>query len=397
MAHGKRLRGVVWQSCASRELFRPAGRPLAFLDEPTEETLAGTLRELGVVQPATIVGGLVGGVLRRANPTGWRSDIVLLVDARAPFVCAGLLRKLVVALQHADLAFLHGSGAAIATRGSLLTAASCCGRGRRAADLVELAQLLAARSPRGSRIAEIEGAQDYERVLGTVKEVWVALNARRLALSLNLVQRGLRLVDPARFRMYGKLSFGRNVTIAADVVVRGHVVLGDDVVIESHCLLENVRIGQGSVIKEFSLLSGATIGRDCRVGPYARIRPGTKLGDNGQIGNYVEVKDSTLGRSCRINHHNFIGNALIGHNVTIGAGAITCNYDGTRSQRTRIADGAFVGSGAMLVAPVKVGKHAFVGAGTTLVKNAPANSLTLARMRQTSIAGWVPPAPAHKT
>jgi acetyltransferase-like isoleucine patch superfamily enzyme len=399
MAHGKRLQGVIWESRASRDLLCPAGQALSFLDEPADATLEATLRELGVMQPVRLYSGRggIGAVLSQVGPVLLRSHFVLFLDARAPFIGEGVLRKLVVALRGADLAVLRGNSAALAARGALLTAATRGGWARRAPDLFELGCALAAKSQPSLRMVEIEEHASHERVLASVADAWEAINARRLARALDLVGQGLALSNPARFALQGKLTFGRHVAIGEDVTIRGNVTLGDNVVVGPHCLLENVSVGSGSRIKEFTLLSDAVIGRGCRVGPFARIRPGTRLGDGGQIGNYVEIKGSTLGRNCRINHHNFIGDATIGHDVTIGAGTITCNYDGIKSQPTLIADKAFVGSGVMIVAPVRIGRNAFVAAGTTLVKNAAANSLTLARVKQSSVRGWAKKTHPSKT
>jgi bifunctional UDP-N-acetylglucosamine pyrophosphorylase/glucosamine-1-phosphate N-acetyltransferase len=208
-------------------------------------------------------------------------------------------------------------------------------------------------------------------------------------MALQLVGAGLGLRDPGRIDLRGQLTFGRNVFIDVGVMIIGDVILEDGVNVGSNCILENCRIRAGSMIKDFSMVSGATVGAGCRIGPYARIRPDSILGRGCHIGNFVEIKKTTMGRGCKINHHSFIGDAALGNEVIIGAGSMTCNHDGSKVNRTRIHDGAYIGSGVMLVAPVTVGRKAFVGAGSTIVATAPANSLTLGRARQISIKGWV--------
>jgi len=186
----------------------------------------------------------------------------------------------------------------------------------------------------------------------------------------------------------GELSVGADVTIDNHVIVKGNVTLADGVSIESNCVLDDSSIGAGSSIRANSMVEGAEIGRNCIVGPYARIRAKTNVGDDAQIGNFVEVKESTIGPGSKINHHAYIGNATLGRDVIIGAGTVTCNFDGTDTQPTRIDDQAFIGSGCQLIAPISIGAHAVVGAGSTVTHDAPADKLTLARGRQVTVEGW---------
>ncbi len=186
----------------------------------------------------------------------------------------------------------------------------------------------------------------------------------------------------------GKLSVGINVTIDCNVIVKGTVTLADGVAVESNCILEDSAIGKGTNIRTNSIVESADIGKDCIIGPYARIRAGTRVENGAQIGNFVEVKESLIGSGSKINHHAYIGDATLGHDVIIGAGTITCNFDGKKTQPTTIGEGAFVGSGCQLVAPVAIGAGAIIGAGSTITRDAPEDKLTLARGRQVTIEAW---------
>jgi bifunctional UDP-N-acetylglucosamine pyrophosphorylase/glucosamine-1-phosphate N-acetyltransferase len=242
--------------------------------------------------------------------------------------------------------------------------------------------------PGHPKTSKVEALRWYERPMISSFQAYKAAKDRQLNTLLRLANKGLVLKDPDRLDLRGNLSFGRGVCIDTNVIIIGEVRLGDGVAIGANCILEDVEIMAESVIKEFTTVSGSTVGMNCRVGPYARIRPSSFLGKHCQIGNFVEVKNTKMASNCKINHHSFIGDAKIGRNVIIGAGSITCNFDGTKTNLTVIDDNAFVGSGVMLVAPLSVGKNAFIGAGSTVVKEVPANSLTLGRAKQVSIKGW---------
>lgn len=186
----------------------------------------------------------------------------------------------------------------------------------------------------------------------------------------------------------GELTVGANVTIDSNVIVKGKVTLADGVSIEANCMLEDTSIGAGTSIRANSMVESAEIGRNCIIGPYARIRAKTRIGDGAQIGNFVEVKESLIGSESKINHHAYIGNATLGRGVIIGAGTITCNFDGKRTQTTSIDDEAFIGSGCQLIAPIAIGARAVIGAGSTVTQDAPPDKLTLARGRQVTVEGW---------
>jgi bifunctional UDP-N-acetylglucosamine pyrophosphorylase/glucosamine-1-phosphate N-acetyltransferase len=206
-----------------------------------------------------------------------------------------------------------------------------------------------------------------------------------------LMKGGVTLADPARIDVRGQLSCGRDVAIDVNCVFEGKVELADDVSIGPNCVLKNCRVDSGAKIAPFCHIEDAVVGPDCIVGPYARLRPGTELGRDVHIGNFVEVKNSSIADHSKANHLAYIGDATIGSRVNVGAGTITCNYDGANKFRTVIEDDAFIGSDTQLVAPVTVGRGATLGAGTTLTKDAPPDQLTVSRARQMSIPGWKRP------
>jgi len=211
-----------------------------------------------------------------------------------------------------------------------------------------------------------------------------------------LLEAGVTLADPARIDVRGRLECGRDVTIDVNCVFEGDITLGDGVRIGANCVLRNVRVGEGSEVRAFSHLDDADVGARCIVGPYARLRPGASLADEVHIGNFVEVKASRLGKGSKANHLSYLGDSEVGAAVNIGAGTITCNYDGVNKHKTVIEDGCFIGSDATLVAPVRIGKGSYIGAGSTISKDTPPGQLTVARAKQTSIPGWKPPKKAAK-
>ena len=206
-----------------------------------------------------------------------------------------------------------------------------------------------------------------------------------------LMERGVRLMDPKRIDVRGELICGRDVSIDINCVFEGRVVLGDNVTVAAHCVLRDVSVGEGTRIAPFSLIEEAQIGNNGRIGPFARLRPGTVLAEAVHVGNFVELKNSQVDQGSKINHLSYVGDATVGKNVNIGAGTITCNYDGANKHRTVIEDDAFIGSDTQLVAPVTVGRGATIGAGATITRDAPAEQLTLSRPKQVTIPGWKRP------
>jgi len=208
-----------------------------------------------------------------------------------------------------------------------------------------------------------------------------------------LMEQGVALADPARCDVRGTLACGRDVALDVNCVFEGDVKLGDGVSIGANCVLKSVVIAGGTRVEPFCHLEDADIGANCSIGPYARIRPGarTRLGDKVHLGNFVEIKASSIGAGSKANHLSYIGDTEVGSNVNIGAGTIVCNYDGANKHRTVIEDDVFIGSDTQLVAPVRVGRGATLGAGTTLTKDAPPGELTISRAKQTVIPGWKRP------
>ncbi|MCX7155965.1 MAG: bifunctional UDP-N-acetylglucosamine diphosphorylase/glucosamine-1-phosphate N-acetyltransferase GlmU [Rhodocyclales bacterium] len=206
-----------------------------------------------------------------------------------------------------------------------------------------------------------------------------------------LMEAGVTLSDPARIDVRGELLCGRDISIDVNCVFEGRVELADNVAIGANCVLKNCRIGSGTRIRPFCHIEDAVVGPDGIIGPYARLRPGTELGRDVHVGNFVEVKNSSIADHSKANHLAYLGDATIGSRVNIGAGTITCNYDGANKLRTVIEDDAFIGSDTQLVAPVTVGRGATLGAGTTLTRDAPPDQLTVSRAKQISIPGWKRP------
>jgi len=244
-------------------------------------------------------------------------------------------------------------------------------------------------------IATFEAA-DATEVLGVNDRVQLAAaeaHYRRRCAHALMVQ-GVTLIDPARIDIRGSISVGRDVLLDVNVVLEGNVSLGDGVRIGPNCVLSNVSIGAGTQVYANSVLQDAQIGGNCRIGPFSRVRPKTHLSNDVHLGNFVEVKASQVGTGSKINHLTYVGDSEVGSGVNIGAGTVTCNYDGVNRWTTRIGDGAFIGSGSMLVAPVTIGNGATIGAGSTISSDAPADKLTLARGRQQTIETWERPVKA---
>ena len=231
---------------------------------------------------------------------------------------------------------------------------------------------------------EVMGINDKKQLA----EAERALQAR---LVDELMNEGVGFADPARVDIRGTLKCGKDVFIDVNAVFEGDVELGDGVHIESNNLIRDSKLGAGTVIHSNCHIESSTTGSDCEIGPFARMRPGAELANKVKIGNFVEIKKSTVADGSKVNHLTYIGDTEIGVGVNIGAGTITCNYDGANKHKTTIGDGAFIGSGVQLVAPVEVGRGATIGAGSTITKPVPSDSLTLERGKQKSVEGWTKP------
>ena len=231
---------------------------------------------------------------------------------------------------------------------------------------------------------EILGVNSKEQ-LAELERIYQRRQAARL------MEAGVTIADPARIDVRGGLDCGADVSIDVNCVFEGEVRLADRVEIGANCVLKDSSIGPGTRIEPFTWMDGAKVGANCRIGPYARFRPGARLAEDVHIGNFVEVKASDIGAGSKANHLAYIGDASVGRDVNVGAGTITCNYDGGAKHRTIIEDDVFIGSDTMLVAPVIVRRGATIGAGSTITKEAPAGALTVARARQVTVPGWKRP------
>ncbi|MEP6879752.1 MAG: bifunctional UDP-N-acetylglucosamine diphosphorylase/glucosamine-1-phosphate N-acetyltransferase GlmU [Nitrosospira sp.] len=244
----------------------------------------------------------------------------------------------------------------------------------------------------GVKVEAAQPAYDWETIginsktqLAALERIYQNEYAKRL------LDQGVTLADMSRIDIRGQLICGRDVEIDINCIFEGHVQLDDGVKVGAHSILKNVKVAAGSAIAPFSLIESAEIGKNSRIGPYARIRPGTRLASEVHIGNFVEVKNSTIAAGSKVNHLSYIGDAVVGKNVNIGAGTITCNYDGANKYQTIIEDDVFVGSDTQLVAPVTVAQGSTIGAGSTITKDTPPETLTLSRAKQMSIDGWKRP------
>jgi bifunctional UDP-N-acetylglucosamine pyrophosphorylase/glucosamine-1-phosphate N-acetyltransferase len=233
-------------------------------------------------------------------------------------------------------------------------------------------------------VAEVIGVNDRVQLAG-LERVYQRAQAERLMLA------GATLADPARFDVRGEVTVGRDVYIDVNVVLEGRVVLGDRVRVGPHTVVRDAELAEGVEVLASCVVEGVVVGAGSRVGPFSRLRPETRLGTGVHIGNFVEVKKSRVGDGSKVNHLSYLGDSEVGRNVNIGAGTITCNYDGAYKHRTVIGDDAFIGSDTQLVAPVSVGAGATIGAGSTITRDAPPGALTLSRVPQATRPGWKRP------
>ncbi len=261
-----------------------------------------------------------------------------------------------------------------------------------------LTDIIAMAAKEGVGIAAVRAAS-AEEVLGINDKSQLADAERvlRQRAAAALMAQGVTLIDPERLDVRGVVRCGRDVVIDANVLLEGTVRIGDGVRVGPFTHIRDSEIGADTRIHSHCVMDGANVGRSCEIGPYARLRPGVEMAGDGKVGNFVEVKKSSIGRGSKVNHLTYVGDATIGDRVNVGAGTITCNYDGAHKHRTVIGDDVFIGSGVELVAPVEIRDGATIGAGSTITKDAPARQLTLARARQATISHWKRPTKATKT
>lgn len=231
---------------------------------------------------------------------------------------------------------------------------------------------------------EVDGVNDRLQ-LARLERVYQGVQAE------TLMRDGVTLMDPARLDIRGQVAAACDVVLDVNVILEGEVRLGEGVRVGPNCVIRNATLGAGTVVDAHSVIDGAVIGEHCRVGPFARVRPGTELAAGAKIGNFVEIKKSYLGEGSKVNHLSYIGDSHIGRQVNVGAGTITCNYDGVNKFQTTLKDGAFIGSNSALVAPVTIGENATVGAGSVVTKDVPDNGLAVARGQQRNVENWPRP------
>ncbi|MFV8422117.1 bifunctional UDP-N-acetylglucosamine diphosphorylase/glucosamine-1-phosphate N-acetyltransferase GlmU [Vibrio parahaemolyticus] len=231
---------------------------------------------------------------------------------------------------------------------------------------------------------EVEGVNDRAQ-LARLERAFQSMQAQKL------LERGVMLRDPARFDLRGELQCGMDCEIDANVIIEGNVSLGDNVIIGTGCVLKDCEIDDNTIVRPYSVIEGATVGEECTVGPFTRLRPGAELRNDAHVGNFVEVKNARIGEGSKANHLTYLGDAEIGQRTNIGAGTITCNYDGANKFKTIIGNDVFVGSDSQLVAPVTIADGATIGAGTTLTKDVEEGELVITRVKERKITGWQRP------
>jgi bifunctional UDP-N-acetylglucosamine pyrophosphorylase / glucosamine-1-phosphate N-acetyltransferase len=370
-----------------------------------------------------------GHALMQALPRIPRAATVLVLNGDVPLVRAATLRRLVraaakgLSIATSDLSDADGYGRVVRDTGGRVRRivehkdaspkerairewyagflAANCSRlagwlakvaNRNAQKEYYLTDVIGIAASAGAPVTAVK-ATDPGEVAGvnSREELAILERAYQNAQAKKLLEAGVALADLWRVDIRGELACGQDVAIDVNCVFEGRVKLGDRVSIGPNCVLRNVTVAADTAVHAFSLLEDAEIGAGCRIGPYARLRPGAKLAEGVHIGNFVEVKASRIGAGSKANHLAYIGDAEVGARVNIGAGTITCNFDGASKHRTVIEDDCFIGSDATLVAPVRIAKGSYIGAGSTISKDTPPGQLTVARAKQVSLPRWTPP------
>ena len=272
--------------------------------------------------------------------------------------------------------------------GSLLKLALNQINNHNAANEYYLTDLVEILSSKGVKINCIQANPDEVLGANTKHELHELESILRKMSSEKLLEQGLTLLDATRVDVRGVVVAGKDCTVDVNVIFEGKVTLGENVTIKSNVVLQDVSIGDNSIIESFSHLASATVGSNCNIGPYARLREGSEIGDNAKIGNFVETKKTKLGNGAKANHLAYLGDADIGDKTNIGAGTITCNYDGTNKHKTTIGKESFIGTNSSLVAPINIGKGAYVGAGSTITKDVPDEALAVGRGKQVIKEDW---------
>ena len=273
-------------------------------------------------------------------------------------------------------------------KGALLTEALKKINNNNAANEYYLTDLVEILSSKGVKINCIQVSPSEVVGANNKKELHELESTLRQMNAEKLLDQGITLMDASRVDLRGEVKAGKDCTIDVNVILEGNILLGENVTIKSNVVLQDVSIGDNTIIEAFSHLSSATVGSSCSIGPYARLREGSEIGNNAKIGNFVEIKKTKLGDGAKANHLAYLGDAEIGNNVNIGAGTITCNYDGANKHKTTIGENSFIGTNSSLVAPVNIGKGAYVGAGSVITKDVPDESLAVARGKQVIKEDW---------
>jgi UDP-3-O-[3-hydroxymyristoyl] glucosamine N-acyltransferase len=392
------LRATKWEAGGGK---REAGRGKRETGSGRREPKADDGYDLRVIH-----GGTVRGSGMAADDSANTDSEMLAVQTDVWFTDRALAALLTTAVTEQRPLKVFSARAVLANRAPnrellavYLPKATTSKLFRNVDDLTQLGTIdqLAARI-KGAR--ELQGPDlDSERGptrVRTLLDVSVAETHILYARALEALASGVRIRDPRSIAIRGELRCGEDVEIDLHVIIEGTVTLGSGVTVGANCILKSASVGARTKINPYSIVENAEIGSNSMVGPYARVRPGSVIGDAVQIGNFVEVKNSNIGSGSRINHLAFVGDASLGKNVTIGAGTITCNHDRRGVARTEIGEGAYIGSGCLLVAPLSIGAHATIGAGSTITKEAPEGKLTIARSRQVTIENWTPPRAAEQ-
>lgn len=316
------------------------------------------------------------------------SSQTIFVDIISCFILADTLQRMLLRLKASEIVYVDGGGALVAKNVHAINIMREILGCRLQTSVFKCFD--AYMNPQEcTSVCGFSAENIFEKKSASNTEFTTNLKSYQSYVLKKYMQTGLSIINPENIDLRGCLRFGKNVFLDNNVSIRGDVVLGDNVTVGANSILENITIEENSEIKENCILTSSEIGRSCRVGPYARLRSGTILGDGSHIGNFVEIKNSQIGMHCKINHHNFIGDATLGDAVIVGAGTITCNFDGSKNNETVIDDHVFIGSSVQLVAPVHISSHAFVAAGSTITRDVTSYSLAIARAKQVDIENWV--------
>ncbi|WDE05397.1 bifunctional UDP-N-acetylglucosamine diphosphorylase/glucosamine-1-phosphate N-acetyltransferase GlmU [Thalassomonas viridans] len=348
-------------------------------------TKVSTLKNLLAAKPEN---GMALLTVHLANPTGYGR--IVRADHGNTGKVVGIVEQKdaspeQLAIKEANTGILLANGADIKRWLNLLSNDNAQGE-------YYLTDIIATAHGEGKEIATAHPETEIE-VEGANNRVQLAAleRAYQLRQAEELMIDGASLRDPARIDIRGRVKVGQEVVIDVNCIFEGEVELADGVQIGANCILKNCSIGAGSVIKPNTMIEDSTIGESCTLGPFARIRPNSVMKNDSHVGNFVEMKKTTLGSGSKANHLTYLGDAVIGEKVNVGAGTITCNYDGVNKSTTTIADGAFIGSNSSLVAPVTIGEMATVGAGSVIAKDVETEELAVARGKQRNISGWQRP------